>query len=71
MAEPLTLVKSRVGGEDRFTILVLRERKKLNDPFMSSSSALSEQEVAEKLRQLEITESEIQRLIANAKSAGA
>ena len=70
----ISVKKVRVKGEDRFIIMAEGERHKANDPFMSTSdlgNPPTKEEAIDKLREMEVAENDIERLIASAESPSA
>jgi hypothetical protein len=58
--------KVRIEDEEKFIVVFMDSQ--MGKDFMSTSEPLSREEAAGKLRELEVPESEIQRLVAHAES---
>jgi hypothetical protein len=74
MSDRLSVKRIRFEGEGRYIIVVMVDRQKRSDPFMHTSDLadpLSKDEAMDKLREMVVPESEIQRLMAQAESSPA
>ena len=67
----ISVKKVRFKDEDRFMIIVDMERQKVSDPIMSTSdlgNPPTKEEAINRLRELEVSESDIHRMISEAES---